>query len=220
MSYVDAMFDKDSDTIKVVERDNQGKRQFKEFPVKRVFYYEDPRGKYKSIYGTPVSRVVCKNTKDFRKELLINNNKKLFEADLNPTFVCLSENYLNQDSPKLNVAWFDIEVDFDPNRGYAAPDDAFMPITAIAVHLQWLDTLVCLAIPPKTLAMDQAIEQVKDFPNTILFESEAELLDSFLDLIKAADIISGWNSEGFDIPYIVNRITKVLSKHDTRRLCL
>ncbi len=27
-------------------------------------------------------------------------------------------------------------------------EDAFMPITAIAVHLQWLDTMVCLAIPP------------------------------------------------------------------------
>lgn len=220
MSYVDAMFDRDSDIIKVVERNKQGKREFKEYPVKHTFYYSDPKGKYQSIYGTPVTRVVCKNTKDFRKEMFINNNKQLFEADLNPTFVCLSENYLNQDSPKLNVAWFDIEVDFDPSRGYAAPDDAFMPITAIAVHLQWVDTLVCLAIPPKTLTLEQATEQVKDFPNTILFESEAELLDAFLDLIKDADVISGWNSEGFDIPYIVNRITKTLSKHDTRRLCL
>jgi hypothetical protein len=30
---------------------------------------------------------------------------------MNPVFVCLSEQYQNQDSPKLNVAWFDIEVD-------------------------------------------------------------------------------------------------------------
>ena len=220
MSYVDALFDRDADTIKVVERNKHGKREFKDFPVKHTFYFADQRGKYQSIYGTPVTRVVCKNTREFRKEMSVNNNKQLFEADLNPIFVCLSENYINQDSPKLNVAWFDIEVDFDPERGYAAPDDAFMPITAIAVHLQWLDTLVCLAVPPKTLTMEEAEEQIKEFPNTLLFKTEAELLDTFLDLIKDADVLSGWNSEGFDIPYIVNRVTKVLSKNDTRRFCL
>ena len=108
----------------------------------------------------------------------------------------------------------------EPGPGYASPEDAFMPITAIAIHLQWMDTLVCLAVPPKTLTMAQAEEQVKDFPNTILFEREADMLDSFLDLIQDADVLSGWNSEGFDIPYTVNRVTKALSKEDTRRFCL
>jgi DNA polymerase elongation subunit (family B) len=46
------------------------------------------------------------------------------------------------------------------------------------------------------------------------------MLDTFLNLIEDADILSGWNSEGFDMPYTVNRIIKVLSKEDTRRLCL
>lgn len=218
--YVDAMFDRDNDIVKVVERTNDGKRVFKDFPVKYTFYVPDPRGKYTSIYGDPLQKIVCKNSKDFRKELAINNNKKLYESDFKPTFVTLSENYLNADPPKLNVAFWDIEVDFDPERGYASPDDAFMPITAIAVHLQWVDTLICLAIPPKTMTMEQAQEAVKDFPNTYLFDSEADMLDTFLNLIQDADVLSGWNSEGFDMPYTVNRIIKVLSKEDTRRLCL
>ena len=46
------------------------------------------------------------------------------------------------------------------------------------------------------------------------------MLNTFLDLIDDADILSGWNSEGFDIPYTVMRTIKVLSKDDTRRLCL
>lgn len=104
--------------------------------------------------------------------------------------------------------------------GYASPEDAFMPITAISVHLQWLDTLVCLAIPPKTMTMEQAEEAVKDFPNTYLFDSEAEMLDTFLNLIEDADVVSGWNSEGFDMPYTVNRIIKTLGKDDARRMCL
>ena len=220
MSYVDAWFDRDNDIIRIVERNKNREREFRDIPVKHVFYVKDPKGKHVSIYGDPVSRILCKNTKELRKEMAINSGKTLYEADINPIFVTLSENYLNQDAPKLNVAFFDIEVDFDPERGYASPEDAFMPITAIAVHLQWLDTMICLAIPPKTMTMEEAKEAVKEFPNTYLFDNEAELLDMFLDLIQEADILSGWNSEGFDIPYTVNRVTKVLSKEDTRRFCL
>jgi len=218
--YVDAYFQRDADIIKVVERSTDGKRIFKEFPARYTFYYPDQRGKFTSIYGDTLTRVVCKNSKDFRKELAIHSNKRIFESDINPIFVTLSENYLGAESPKLNVAFFDIEVDFDPERGYASPDDPFMPITAISVHLQWLDTLVCLAIPPKSLKIDKAKELVKGFPNTHLFESEADMLDTFLNLIQDADVLSGWNSEGYDIPYTVNRVAKVLSKDDTRRFCL
>ena len=220
MSYVDAWFDRDNDIIKIVERNKKGEREFRDIPVRHTFYVKDPRGKHTSIYGEPVQRIVCKNTKELRKEQAINSGKTLYEADINPIFVTLSENYLNADPPKLHTAFFDIEVDFDPERGYASPDDAFMPITAIAVYLQWLETMVCLAIPPKGLKMEDAIEMVKDFPNTYLFDNEADLLNMFLDLIKDADILSGWNSEGFDIPYTTNRVIKALSKEDTRRFCL
>ncbi len=220
MSYVDARWDREKDIIHVVERDPKKGRIYQEFPARYVFYYPDQRGKFQSIYGENLSRVVSKSHKDFLKEQRIHSNHKLYESDINPVFRTLEENYLGREAPKLNVAFFDIEVDFDPERGYASPEDAFMPITAIAVHLQWLDTLICLAVPPKTLTIEKAQELVKDFPNTYLFETEAELLEMFLQLIDDADVISGWNSEGFDIPYTVNRVTKVLSKEDTRRFCL
>jgi DNA polymerase elongation subunit (family B) len=220
MSYVDAIWDRDADLVKVVERDPKKGRIYQDFPARYVFYYPDHKGKYRSIHGESLSRIVCKNYKEFQKELRIHSGQKLYESDIKAAFRCLEENYLGKDAPKLNIAFFDIEVDFDPERGYASPDDAFMPITAISVHLQWLDSLVTLAIPPKTITMEQAQELVKEFPNTILFDSEAEMLDTFLNLIEDADIISGWNSEGFDVPYTVNRVIKVLSKEDTRRFCL
>ena len=219
LSYVDALFDRDSDIIRVVER-KEGKRHYTEYQAKYTFYYKDQRGKYRSIYDDPLSRIVCKNTKDFRKEVAINRDKQLFESDINPIFQCLSENYLNQDAPKLNIAFFDIETDFDPERGFADPADPFMPITSIAVYLQWLDTMVCLAVPPKTLTMDQAKKELEGIDNVMLFEKESEMIDTFLTLIEDADILSGWNSEGYDIPYTVNRTSRVLSKDDTRRFCL
>lgn len=219
MSYIDALFDRDHDIIKVVER-RDGTRIFREYPVKYTFYYKDQKGKYRSVYGDPLSRIVCKNTKDFRKEVAINRDKTLFESDINPIFQCLSENYLNQDAPKLNIAFFDIETDFDPERGFADPSDPFMGITSVSVYLQWLETMICLAVPPKTLTMEQAKELVKDIPNVMLFEKEKDMLDTFLTLIEEADVLSGWNSEGYDIPYIVNRVARILSKDDTRRFCL
>jgi DNA polymerase elongation subunit (family B) len=219
MSYVDALFDRDSDIIRVVER-KDGKREFREYQAKYTFYYKDQRGKYKSVYGDPLSRIVCKNTKDFRKEVAINRDKELFESDVNPIFQCLSENYLNQDAPKLNIAFFDIETDFDPEKGFADPSDPFMPITSISVYLQWLDTMVCIAVPPKTLTMEQAEKELEGIDNVMLFEKEGDMIDTFLTLIEDADILSGWNSEGYDIPYTVNRTSRVLSKDDTRRFCL
>ena len=219
MSYIDGYFDRSSDIIRVVERQNK-ERVFKEYPIKYTFYHEDPGGKFKSTTGKPLSRIVCKNTKDFHKELAINRNKTLFESDVNPIFQCLSENYLNKDAPDLNIAFFDIEADFDPEKGFSQPSDPFMPITAITVSLQWLDTMVTFAMPPKTMGIEEAKEITKGIDNLYLYKDEADMLKAFLDIIEDADVISGWNSEGYDLPYIINRIKKVMSKDDTRRLCL
>ena len=219
MSYIDAYFDRDRDRIHVVERVD-GRREYREFPANFVFYYQDPRGKFKTIYGDPVSRFQTRNSKEFHKELKIHGKKGIWESDINPIYRCLAENYLNVDAPKLQTAFFDIEVDFDPVKGYSTPEDPFNKITAITVYLDWLQQLVTFAIPPKSLSIESARDLVKDFDNTFLFESESELLETFLELIDDADILSGWNSEGYDIPYTVQRITRVLSKDDTRKFCL
>lgn len=219
MSYVDAIFDRAKDKIHVVERVN-GERVFKEYPADYIFYYDDPRGKFRTIYDTPVSRFSTRNNKEYQKEIRINSDKTLWESDINPIFRCLETNYLGANSPKLQTAFFDIEVDFDPVRGYSRPEDPFNPITAISVYLDWLGKMITLVVPPKTYSWETAEEICGRFENCYLFEKESEMLNTFLDIIGDADILSGWNSEGFDIPYTTMRITKVLSKDDTRRLCL
>ena len=219
MSYVDALFDRAKDCIHVVERVN-GQREYREYPADYIFYYDDPRGKFRTIYNTPVSRFNTRNSKEYHKELRINSNKRLWESDINPVFRCLETNYLGSTSPKLQTCFFDIEVDFDPERGFSRPEDPFNAITAISVYLDWMDKMVTLVTPPKSMSWETAEEIASKFDNCFLFEREQDLLNSFLDLIDDADILSGWNSEGFDIPYTVMRINRVLSKDDTRRFCL
>ena len=219
MSYVDALYDRGSDRIHIVERINGG-RVYKEYPANYIFYYDDLRGKFRTVYGTPVSRFSSRSNKEFQKELRINSNKRLWESDINPVFRCLEEYYIGATSPKLQTAFFDIEVDFDPVRGYSRPEDPFNAITAISVYLDWMDKLVTLVVPPKSYSWETAQEICNQYDNCFLFEREEDMLNTFLDLIDDADILSGWNSEGFDIPYMVMRTTKVLSKDDTRRFCL
>ena len=219
MSYIDALFDREHDRIHVVER-KDGERCYQEYPANYIFYYDDPRGKFVSIYGNPVSRFSTRNNKEFRKEVRIQSGKQLYESDINPIFRCLEENYKGQDGPKLNVAFFDIEVDFDSDRGFSPPDDPFNPITAISVYLGWVDRLITLVVPPKHMTWETAQEICAEFSDTLQFEREEDMLKTFLDIIEDADALSGWNSEGYDIPYTVNRVTRVLSKDDTRRFCL
>ena len=223
MSYVDAFYNKDKDIVQVVER-LKGKRVYNDYPAWRTFYVKDPRGDHISIHGDKVRQIKCKRLKDLHKERKINTGKTFYESDIKPEVRCLSENYNGIDSPTLNTAFFDIETDFDASRGFADPSDPFMPITAITIHLQWLDLLVTLVIPPKSMRSGEGLKEAEriceQFENTQLYLSEVDMLNDFLDVIEDADVLAGWNSEGYDIPYIVNRITEVLSKSHTRKLCL
>jgi DNA polymerase elongation subunit (family B) len=211
---------RDEDRIYIVERGVDGKRHYTEYPTNYVFYYSDPKGKHRSIYGDPVTRFSTRKRTEFEKEKRINSDKKLFESDVNVIFRCLSENYLKVDAPKLHTCFFDIEVDFDKVKGFSPPDDPFNPVTAISLYLDWLDQLITLCIAPKTLTNTDAQEIVSTFDNTILFNNEKEMFDMFFQLIEDADVLTGWNSEGYDIPYMVNRVTRVMSKDDTRKFCL
>jgi DNA polymerase elongation subunit (family B) len=220
MSYVDAIHDRDSDRIFIVERQPDGKRTYNEIPANYTFYYGDNKGKYRSIYGEPLSRFSTRKRTEFEKEKRIHSNKKLYESDINVVFRCLSENYLGAEPPKLHTCFFDIEVDFDPEKGFSPTSDPFNPVTAISLYLDWQDTLITLSMPPKHMSDETAQDLIKDMPNTILFRSEIEMFETFFELIKDADVLTGWNSEGYDIPYMVNRVTRVMSKDDTRKFCL
>lgn len=220
MSYIDAIIERERNQILVVERDKNGKRLFVTHPTKYVVYWPSERGKWTSIYGTKLDRFQTTKSKEFQKELALLPKVKLHESDINPIFRCLYDNYKDAPTPNLHVGFFDIEVDFDPARGFSSPDDAFSPITAISIYLNWIGKNFTLVIKPKGMSTDAAQTIVEEFEDTVLCENEKQLLEIFLDLIEDCDILTGWNSEGFDIPYIHNRIIEVLGKEETRRLCL
>lgn len=226
MSYVDALHDRHKDRILVAERVN-GERVLTEFDAEYVFYYSHPAGTYQSIFGDSAKKFSTTNGQKFRKELgriqspVANKaTPKIFESDINPVFRALATHYMGVEAPELNLGFFDIEVDFDPNRGFAPTTDPFNKITAISLYLSHVKRLVTLVLCPDTVDLNEGEKICGEFQDTFLFDRESDLLRTFLDLCEDVDVLSGWNSTGFDIPYIVNRITRVLSKDATRQLCL
>jgi DNA polymerase elongation subunit (family B) len=219
MSFVDAYYDREGDRVHVVERNN-GKREFKTYPAEYVFYYDDPKGKHRSIYNQPVSRFVAKTHKAMQREKRIMSGKRLYESDINPVNRILEKYYKDADIPTLHTAFFDIEVDFHDEKGFSPTTDPFNKVTAVSLYLDWLDQLITLAIPPKGVDWEEAQEIASVYDNCFMYTDEKQLLRDFLQLIEDADIISGWNSEGYDVPYLVNRVVRVISKEETRKFCL
>lgn len=219
MSYVDAVYVKEKDIINIVERVD-GQRKFKQFPAHYLFYYPDNKGAFTGIDGQRLTKVAVASRKAFEKERKIYGHKQLYESDIKPLNRCLETNYLNADAPELNKAFFDIEVAFDKERGFSDPSDPFNPVTAVSVHCGWLGKLITLVIKPEAMPWEDAQTIVNRFEDTVLCENEDELLDMFLSLLDDADVISGWNSEGYDVPYMVNRIARRLGSDHTRRFCL
>jgi DNA polymerase elongation subunit (family B) len=220
MSYVDAIYNKERDEIVVVERDEVGVRKYVTYPANHTFYFRDPKGKYRSVTGESLSKFSTRKRSEFQKEMRLHSGKGIYEGDINPVVRCLADNYLGKRAPKLHTCFFDIEVDFDPERGFSPTTDPFNPVTAISLYLDWSDSLVTLCIPPKHMTKETALEITQQFENTIICDNETEMFTLFFGLIEDADILTGWNSSGYDIPYMVNRVTRVMSKDDTRRFCL
>lgn len=224
-SYIDGFIE--DDNVYIVEKNIDGIRNLISYPIEYYFYYDHPKGDHISIFGNRVQLFKTNSRKKFQQELetLKNKNIRTYESDINPIFKCLEKNYKNSPCPELNILFFDIEVDLDPEKGYASPSDPYSKIISISFYMSWNEKLYTLIIPPKSITdenknYEKAEKIANKFNNTYICENEKVLLKTFLEIIHDADVISGWNSTGYDVPYLINRISMVLSKDYTRKMCL
>jgi len=235
MTYVDAI--KVKDTIYIAERDANGKRITQQYPATYTLYKKQPHGEHTSIYGDSLTKYTFGTYQDHRNAVNGAQPSTLFEHDINPVFSFLEEHYSNAPLPMLHVAFFDIEVDFDPNIGFSSPEDPYCAVNAISVHQSWTGQNHTVVLKPKTirktlmingkevtklvpLTEEEAVEICNKFENTILCRDEIELYNKFFELIYDADILSGWNSTGFDIPYLVRRLEKIKHTEKNKKFCL
>jgi DNA polymerase elongation subunit (family B) len=221
MTYISAALSENKRSVLVWERENN-KIETKMYDAPYFFYVQDKHGKYKDINGKSLSKLEYSTGYEFyeAKKDHHDRNIKMFESDINPIYKVLSEQYYGKPTGKLNFTLFDIEVDYDPNRGFSSPENPYAPVSAISIYHHHLDKMILLVILP-----DNGKWTKKDIPadlhelsEIIVCKSEKELLLRFLDEIENSDIISGWNSSGFDVPYLYMRMLERYGEAMANRL--
>ena len=104
-----------------------------------------------------------------------------------------------------------IDIEVDSENGFPDPEDALAPITAITMKYQ--NTFFVFGCGDFDSSKYPNVEYEKCF-------DEEDLIRQFLDVWNKIDpdVVTGWNIQFFDIPYLVNRITRVCSEQTARRL--
>ena len=115
---------------------------------------------------------------------------------------------VDYDYEKVSVAVIDIEVGSE--NGFPDPYQANEPITAI-----------CLKFTNgQPIVFGCGEYQVQEGEIYIRCKDEYNLCKKFLEFWKDKypDIITGWNTKFFDIPYLVNRFRKILGEDEAKKL--
>lgn len=212
------------DNIYVRENNSNGEVKFKNKFQPRLFIPSNKsHKKFKSIKGRPLEEInpgSIYECKDFLKEYKDVDGFEIY-GNTNFAIQYISENYKNLETPNLSLIHtgnFDIEVGCD--EGFPKPEFAKYPITAITV----IDSITGIYnswglgswSPKKSILKKELIDNVvyKGFDN------EIDMLNDFLSYWEKKEfyVITGWNIDGFDIPYLVNRIKKIMSVKAARRL--
>jgi len=217
MGYINAI--KRNNDILVWERNN-GKREVVNYRAPYYFYTKSKNGKFTSMYGDKLERHDFPTSKEFNtaRASFSGMGHELFESDIPADLKLLSKKYYGEAAPVLNVTFFDIEVDYDKERGFSSIEDPYAPINSIALYNNWQNRMVVIAVPPEDydgpLDEETILKEMHDIAalpvdclvEIKLFENEHNMLEYFLEEIQDSDVLSGWNSEYFDIPYLGKRL--------------
>jgi len=172
------------------------KTGYSKFDYKPYAYLKSQSGTHRSLYGDKLKKVNFWTGDDLQ-------NGRVFESDIPIETRTLVDMYPESEEPSVGhrEVYFDIEVEV--TDGFPEPMKAENKITAIALYDKTMDKYSCFILG--------------NVPNTDVvesFQSEEELLQRFYQKYLEINptILSGWNIDGFDIPYIYNRTDRVMGK--------
>jgi DNA polymerase elongation subunit (family B) len=174
------------------------KKGYQVIQYKPYAYVKHSNGTHVSLYGDRLKKVF-----DYDKE-----DPHLFESDVPPTTRFLVDQYSDSDDSSEGHRMIFIDIEVEVTEGFPDVQKAGNTITAITMWDKVLDTYYTYVTDPKK----QIKNYTKDNIIVELFSTEYEMLNKFYQKymeIKPT-IISGWNTDFFDIPYLYNRAVRVL----------
>ena len=200
--------------------DLEGKRIKKRVKYKPRLFVPDPKSKseWKTMDGVSVKPLDFDTMKEFRE---FNDNYKDvanfqtygIENHVTSFLQRKFPGQIDYDRRLINVVNFDIETAI--GEGFPHPDVAAEEIRAITAHSTrdgkyhiWF------------LAGSKEYRPHKD-EIAYQYSTETELLQSFLawweDSYYSPDILTGWNTRFFDVPYLINRVIRVLGEKEAKK---
>ena len=184
------------------------KKGWLEFPYRATCYVANETGEYETLDGVRVSPTKQYAWKD----------PNAYESDVDKfTRVLVDAYYEQDDTPEYqNVVYIDIECEI---AGALTQDSVRNPagkLTAIALYDNTTKTYYCYILDEAKLMTSSKSEGKFVIP----CNSEKDLMSQFLNKWEELDptIITGWNSEFFDIPYLYHRIKNILGEEQASRL--
>jgi DNA polymerase elongation subunit (family B) len=179
------------------------------FPFKPYAYLPDSNGNCISLDGTKLKRVDG-NHKD---------NSSAYESDLNEEIRTLIDLYYESDEPSKGHRdfFFDIETERDAD-GYSTPTEARARITSIAYYDKFNQDRRVLILDEECRLTTSGFEGNGYIVE--VFKSESAMLTRFINLFATIQptVITGWNTDNYDIPYLINRIKKILGAQAINKL--
>ena len=111
-----------------------------------------------------------------------------------------------------SIRVFNIDIETAAENGFPDIESADQAILAISLKDSHTNRI--------TVFGSKAFNNKDDQVDYMHFASEQAMLKAFLDywMKNYPDVITGWNVQLFDIPYIVNRFNRVLGEKFTRYL--
>jgi len=203
--------------------DTEGKPDLRKIKYKPTMFAEskNPNAEWRGLDGTPVEPVnlsSMRECKDFIQAYGDMANYKIF-GNTRHVHACIQSIFPNNipaDTSLINVVTIDIETAY--SDGFPHPREAAEEILAITVKSSRNDKYVVFGLKDWS-AKDSDVGLNIEYHQ---FHTEKVLLAAFLDWWKEPynmpDIVTGWNTRFFDIPYIVNRMARVLGEQDTKQL--
>jgi DNA polymerase elongation subunit (family B) len=176
------------------------KSGYQVIPYKPYAYVKHSNGTHVSLYGDRLKKVF-----DYDKE-----DPHLFESDVPPMTRFLVDQYCNSDEISEGHRQIFIDIEVEVTEGFPDVSKAHNKITAITMWDKISDTYYTYVTDSKK----QIKNYTKDNIIVELFSTEYEMLNKFYQKymeIKPT-IISGWNTDYFDIPYLYNRAVRVLGE--------
>jgi DNA polymerase elongation subunit (family B) len=178
-----------------------------------LFVQSNKSSQWHSLFNEPLEPMTfdtIREARDFVKRYEDVSNFKIY-GNTRYEYAFIADNFrgiIDWDISHLSVVFIDIEVGSE--NGFPDPYKATEPITAIAIH----------ELNGGTTVYGYGDYEVKGEEKYIRCEDEIDLCERFIAAWSSncPDVVTGWNIKFFDVPYLVNRFTRLFGDDVVNKL--